>query len=41
MVFIFMTDGEDSYPIEGIKALKQLQINNPKMLNYVGIEFGG
>jgi len=37
IVFIFMTDGGASFPTNGIKALKQLQINHPKKLHYAGI----
>lgn len=33
-----MTDGDCSYPSQGIKVLKQLQAQNPGRLRYSGIE---
>lgn len=39
VVFIFMTDEWADSPLEGIKAMKNLQTNYPDKLLYRGIEF--
>ena len=40
ILFIFMTDGQSSYPDAEIAKLSKLQKDNPNMLKFSGIEFG-
>lgn len=37
IVFIFMTDGEASYPAKGVQSLRKLQLKFSNKLKYAGI----
>jgi hypothetical protein len=40
MVIIFMTDGKDAYPENGVKKLQTLMQTYPKKITYSGIYAG-